>query len=240
MDSLVTVPGAIYPGHSLHHRLFHNNSGEQADFDRADYEPRSPTSNRHRSILDLLQTGSDDPDTNYSSHQSADGIRMRNGRGENGPTFSFVFDRTIPGRLLVRAEIGPSDRVYRELNLAMDFDSLVMASYEFSPVQGNSHEEGCANDYRWINRLAGSFSSIRSPCPLAPDGVLIGHVGIARQNRPGWLKVSGAGIAATVTPDYSRTAHLHSAGFTNHPYTHNIGIGFGTLSKGRLPESNSR
>lgn len=82
------------------------------------------------------KTGSDDPDTNYSSHQSADGIRMRNGRGENGPTFSFVFDRTIPGRLLVRAEIGPSDRVYRELNLAMDFDSLVMASYEFSPVQG--------------------------------------------------------------------------------------------------------
>jgi len=175
--------------------------------------------------------GADNPQTNFGSEQSNDGVTMSNGAGQTGPSFRMSFERTSTATFRVSADIGPVSQTIFLPNLAIDFDKSVITSWAFD---GTSYREGGCNDYRTRQGSTGTFAGIRSPCPLIVNGKLIGYVGVvATGTSPNWWQVSGSGGSVKVVVNKATARNLTFPGFTRHPYTYNIGFGFSRLDPGQ-------
>lgn len=206
-------------------------NGRQLGLRQMTYQGRRLLTGGGMYLICSRDGGADNPRTNFGSEQSRDGYTMGNDAGQVGPPFRLSFERTSPTTIRFSADIGPVNQTVYEANLAMDFDKALFALWEFD---GTSSKEGGCNNYRLRQGNSGTFASIRSPCPLVVDRVLVGYVGIvAPGTSPAWWKVNGSGGNVKVTVNKATARNLRSSSFTRHPYTHNIGFGFGQLSRGQ-------
>lgn len=165
----------------------------------------------------------------YNSPQSRDGLRLRNGRGQDGPPFKLQFWQNGLGSLSFRAEVGPVDRTFNTLSMPFDFAPAVMDRFAFD---GSRYRVECTGA-----RKSGSdapYASIVPQCHIVRNeqtGVEVARVGVAIVESPAsWAEVNGS--VAKVRVNIRQASHYQSLRFHHHTFTNNLELSFGTMRKG--------
>lgn len=170
------------------------------------------------------ETGEDRPDHNVRSPDS-DGQNLYSPGDWKGAPFSLKITGNNP--FFVNLTIGPMPTKYATLSVPLDLAKGLFDSFSFS---GSGYEVGAGGTWQKKQGNSGKFKDIPQPAMIPGHG----PVGVAKTaiKGPGfWAEVSGglAKIRRTVLSGNAKEMH-----FYHHPYTHNIEINFGSVSKGSV------
>lgn len=168
------------------------------------------------------ETGEDRPDQNVRSPDSDGNTLFAPGDWPGAP---FNLEITGSNPYHIRLSIGPMPTKYATLSVPLDLHKGLFDSFSFS---GSGYRVGAGGTWEQRDGNSGRYADVPQPAYIEGHG----HVGVAE------TQISGPGFWAEVSGAQARIRRTVLGGdatqmlFYHHPYTSNIEIGFGGVSKG--------